>query len=39
MCNGLLTVEKVKMILIKSKAIDDVNDDIADDNDDIFLRH
>ena len=28
----------MKMILIKSKAIDDVNDDIADDNDDIFLK-
>ena len=39
MCNGLRRVEKVKMILIKSKAIDDVNDAIADDNDDIFLRH
>ena len=38
MCNGLRRVEKVKMILIKSKA-NDANDDVADDNDDIFLRH
>ena len=38
MCNGLRRVEKVKMILIKSKA-NDINDDVADDNDDIFLRH
>lgn len=40
MCNGLRRVEKVKMILIKSKAndVNDVNDDVADDNDGIFLR-